>query len=137
MFSPLEKLENSSLAHMVFVQIVLDVFSNDCIRFSKEERRSLSALLGSTIVDWKYKLIKFEHNLVLGSSLERLNGDFSFIVVMILIYFILDIKMLLHIHLITCACICIWYTCRCMWLLLNIYTETLNSLLLLFWSISC
>jgi myosin-15 len=46
-FSPLERLENSTVVHLVFIQIVQDLFSNDCIRFNKEERRGIMALLES------------------------------------------------------------------------------------------
>uniref|UniRef100_T1JBR9 Unconventional myosin-XV n=1 Tax=Strigamia maritima TaxID=126957 RepID=T1JBR9_STRMM len=44
-FTPSEELTNPLAFHLVFCQVVQDVFSNSCIRFNREERQKLRQLV--------------------------------------------------------------------------------------------
>ncbi|KAG1658544.1 putative ATP-dependent RNA helicase DDX5 [Nymphon striatum] len=44
-FSPLERVENPLSLHLIFCQIVQDVYSNRCIRIGKEDRRKMKQIL--------------------------------------------------------------------------------------------
>ena len=43
---PGERLENSLALHLVFCQVVQDVYNNGCIRINKEDRIKMRGMLG-------------------------------------------------------------------------------------------
>ncbi|XP_070579495.1 unconventional myosin-XV-like isoform X12 [Ptychodera flava] len=57
-FTPSEKLENPTLLHLIFCQVVQDVLGNSCIRISKEEKRRMREVLdelGITLNNMSHK----------------------------------------------------------------------------------
>ena len=61
---PGERLENSLALHLVFCQVVQDVYNNGCIRINKEDRIKMRGMLGV----FKVSSILFT---TLSSSLRR------------------------------------------------------------------
>lgn len=45
-FWPSERLDNSTILHLVYCQVVQDVFNNACVRISKEQRIKMRSMLG-------------------------------------------------------------------------------------------
>ena len=46
---PGERLENSLALHLVFCQVVQDVYNNGCIRINKEDRIKMRGMLGEPV----------------------------------------------------------------------------------------
>ena len=61
-FMPGERLENSLALHLVFCQVVQDVYNNGCIRINKEDRIKMRGMLGAFKVPYfvNYPLIIFK-----------------------------------------------------------------------------
>lgn len=49
-FVPGERLENPLALHLIFCQVVQDVYNNGCIRISKDDRIKMRGMLGKHIL---------------------------------------------------------------------------------------
>ena len=52
-FAPAEKLENPLLINLVYCQIVLDSYADNCIRMSKDDKRKMTNFIGKTLTAFK------------------------------------------------------------------------------------
>ena len=67
---PGERLENSLALHLVFCQVVQDVYNNGCIRINKEDRIKMRGMLGKfkmrgMLGKFRHKNIQFLDNFFL------------------------------------------------------------------------
>ena len=52
-FAPAEKIENPLLINLVYCQIVLDSYADNCIRMSKDDKRKMTSFIGKTLTAFK------------------------------------------------------------------------------------
>ena len=45
-FWPSERLENTTVLHLIYCQVVQDVYNNACVRISKDQRVKMKSMLG-------------------------------------------------------------------------------------------